>query len=45
MPGGGIISAFWFLGGRNLVFLYGENMGNLIENGINPGLLEYQPFK
>ena len=44
-PGGSVISTFWFLGGRELVFQYGENMGVLIENGINPGLPVYQPFK
>lgn len=44
-PGGSIISAFWFLGGRELVFLNGEIMGNLIGDGVNPGLMEYQPFK
>lgn len=44
-PGGGIISTFWFLGGRELVFQYGETMGLLLEDGINPGYPVYQPFK
>ena len=44
-PGGNIISTFWFLGGRELVFQYGETMGDLIKVGINPGYPVYQPFK
>ena len=44
-PGGGMISTFWFMGGRNLVFSYGESMGELIKDGINPGYPVYQPFK
>ncbi len=45
MPGGGVISTFWFLGGRELVFQYGNTMVEMMNNGINPGYLEYQPFK
>ena len=44
-PGGAIISTFWFLGGRELVFRNGEIMGTMIKQGLNPGLMEYQPFK
>ena len=44
-PGGSVITTFWFFGGRNLVFQYGETMGDLIKDGINPGLPVYQPFK
>ena len=44
-PGGIIISTFWFLGGRELVFHYGEIMGELMKDGINPGLPANQPFK
>ena len=45
-PGGTIISTFWFVfGGRELVFHYGETMGKLIKDGINPGYPVYQPFK
>ena len=44
--GGTIISTFWFVfGGRELVFHYGETMGKLIKDGINPGYPVYQPFK
>ena len=43
--GGPILSAFWFLGGRELVFQYGKNMGELMKDGINPGYPVYQPFK
>ena len=45
MPGGGGISTFWFLGGRELVFQYGNTMVEMMNNGINPGYLVYQPFK
>ena len=31
--------------GRELVFHYGETMGKLIKDGINPGYPVYQPFK
>ena len=44
-PGGTIISTFWFFGGRELVFRYGESVGELMKYGINPGLPAYQPFK
>ena len=44
-PGGAIITTFWFLGGRELVFLNGEIMGTMTEQGRNLGLMEYQPFK
>ena len=44
-PGGIIISTFWFLGGRELVFQYGNTMGELLKDGINPGYPAYQPFK
>ena len=43
--GGPILSAFWFLGGRELVFQYGKNMGEIMKDGINPGYPVYQPFK
>ena len=45
MPGGVGISTFWFLGGRELVFQYGNTMVEMMNNGINPGYPEYQPFK
>ena len=44
-PGGNMICTFWFFGGRELVFQYGETMGTLLEDGINPGYPVYQPFK
>ena len=28
-----------------LVFQYGETMGELMKDGINPGMPAYQPFK
>ena len=43
--GGPVISTFWFLGGRELVFQYGETMGELMKDGINPGMPAYKPFK
>lgn len=45
LPGGTWISMFWFFGGRELVFQYGNTMVEMMKNGMNPGLLEYQPFK
>ena len=32
-------------GGRELVFQYGNTMGELLKDGINPGYPAYQPFK
>ena len=45
LPGGTWISMFWFFGGRELVFQYGNTMVEMMKNGMNPGLPEYQPFK
>jgi RHS repeat-associated protein len=45
LPGGAYISAFWFFGGRELVFKYGYSIGELMKDGINPGYPVYQPFK
>ena len=44
-PGGTYISMFWFFGGRELVFQYGNTMGELLKDGINSGYPVYQPFK
>ena len=44
-PGGSVISTFWFFGGRELVFQYGYTVGELMKEGINPGMPAYQPFK
>jgi len=44
-PGGTVISAFWFFGGRELVFQYGNMIGDLLKDGVNPGYPVYQPFK
>lgn len=44
-PGGVLISTFWFFGGRELAFQYGYTMGELMKDGINPGMPAYQPFK
>lgn len=44
-PGRTAISTFWFFGGRELVFQYGNTMGELLKDGINPGYPVYQPFK
>ena len=45
LPSGACINIFWFFGGRELVFQYGNTMMEMMKNGINPGLPEYQPFK
>lgn len=45
VPGGTCISAFWFLGGRELVFYNETIMTEMMQYGINPGYMEYQPFK
>ena len=42
----GPVSAFWFLGGKQLVNWHTRTVIQpMIENGINPGLPAYQPFK
>ena len=42
----GIVSTVWFCGGKQLTYWYGENVITpMIEEGINPGLMIYQPFK
>ena len=42
----GAFSTFWFLGGRQISKWYGEKVITpMIEEGVNPGLMIYQPFK
>ena len=42
----GAFSTFWFLGGRQISKWYGEKVITpMIEEGLNPGLMIYQPFK
>ena len=42
----GVPSTIWFLGGKQITFWYGRTVITpMIENGLNPGLIEYQPFK
>lgn len=42
----GIPSTIWFLGGKQVTFWYGkEIIAPMIEQDINPGHMEYQPFK
>ena len=42
----GTFSTFWFLGGRQITKWYGAKVITpMIEEGINPGLMIYQPFK
>ena len=42
----GLPATIWFLGGKQVTFWYSRTtIIPMIENGINPGLMEYQPFK
>ena len=42
----GLPSTIWFLGGKQVTYWYGRTtITPMIEQGINPGLMEYQPFK
>ena len=42
----GLPSTIWFLGGKQVSYWYGRTtITPMIEQGINPGLMEYQPFK
>ena len=42
----GIVSTVWFCGGKQATFWYGKNfITPMIKEGINPGLMIYQPFK
>ena len=42
----GVPSTIWFLGGKQVTYWYSNNVITpMIEEGINPGLMIYQPFK
>ncbi len=42
----GFVSTIWFLGGKQITFWYGKTtIIPMMNNGINPGQMEYQPFK
>ena len=42
----GLPSLIWFLGGKQVTYWYSQTtILPMIEDGINPGLMEYQPFK
>ena len=42
----GAFSTFWFVSGRQISKWYGEKVITpMIEEGLNPGLMIYQPFK
>ena len=42
----GLPSTIWFLGGKQATFWYTQTtIVPMIEQGFNPGLMEYQPFK
>ena len=42
----GLPSIIWFCGGKQATLWYGEKViPPMIEEGINPGLMIYQPFK
>lgn len=42
----GLPATIWFLGGKQVTFWYSRTtIIPMIENGINPGLMENQPFK
>ena len=42
----GLPSTIWFLGGKQVIFGYARTtIIPMLEQGLNPGLMEYQPFK
>ena len=42
----GLPATIWFLGGKQATFWYARTtITPMIEQGLNPGLMEYQPFK
>ena len=42
----GLPSTLWFFGGKQVTYWYGKNViAPMIEEGINPGLMIYQPSK
>lgn len=42
----GLPATTWFLGGKQVAFFYArETIIPMINQGINPGLMEFQPFK
>ena len=42
----GLPATVWFLGGKQVTFYNArETIIPLIDQGINPGLMEFQPFK